>query len=305
MDRLTGLTVFTRVVENGSFSAAARRLSMSVTMASNHMRALEDRLGARLLNRTTRRVSLTEVGKAYYERCRQILAELEEADGAAAALQSAPRGTLRLFTSTNIVRFISPLVAEFLALYPEARIELSLGERMVDLVEEGFDLAIRTTPITDSSMIVRRLAGWQHILCCAPAYLERHAPPTRLADLARHNCLRYSYYPYGDDWHFIAPDGTPASVRVSGNLLTHSGNTLLYMALRGQGLFLAPSFIAADDIKAGRLVRLLADHQPLHFDISALYPHRNYVATKVRRFIDLVAERFREHQQWLDPQAAG
>ncbi len=144
MDRLTSLTVFARVVENGGFSAAARRLNMSTTMVSNHVQSLEDHLGARLLNRTTRKVSVTEVGRIYYERCTQILAELEEADSAAGELQSKPRGTLRIYTSTHIVRFIAPVVAEFLAAYPEVSIELSIGERMVDLVEEGFDLAIRT-----------------------------------------------------------------------------------------------------------------------------------------------------------------
>ncbi len=144
MDRLTSLTVFARVVENGGFSAAARRLNMSTTMVSNHVQSLEDHLGARLLNRTTRKVSLTEVGRVYYERCTQILSDIEEADGAAGALQATPTGTLRIYTSTHIVRFIAPLVAEFLAAYPDVSIEFSIGERMVDLIEEGFDLAIRT-----------------------------------------------------------------------------------------------------------------------------------------------------------------
>src|SRR6266404_1564439 len=140
MDRLTSLTVFARVVDCNGFSAAARRLNMSTTMVSNHVQALEDRLGARLLNRTTRKVSPTEVGKAYYERCTQILADLEQADQIAGALQSTPRGTLRIYTSTHIARFVAPVVAEFLALYPDASVELTMGERMVDLVEEGIDL---------------------------------------------------------------------------------------------------------------------------------------------------------------------
>jgi len=146
MDRLTSLTVFVRVVDSGGFAAAARRLNMSTTMVSNHVQSLEGRLGVRLLNRTTRKVSLTEVGRDYYERCAPILAELEEADRAAGALQATPRGTLRLYTGTHIVRFIAPVVAEFLALYPEMSVDLTIGERMVDLVEEGFDLAIRPTP---------------------------------------------------------------------------------------------------------------------------------------------------------------
>ena len=164
MDRLTSLTVFARVVECGGFSAAARRLDMSATMVSNHIQSLEDRLGARLLNRTTRKTGLTEIGQAYYERCTQVLADLEEADRVAGALQSTPRGTLRLYVGTHIVRFVAPVVAEFLALYPEASVDLSMGERMVDLLGEGVDLAIRPTPPPDSALIVRSVPDIPHLL---------------------------------------------------------------------------------------------------------------------------------------------
>lgn len=304
MDRLTSLTVFARVVDTGGFSAAARRLNMSTTMVSNHVQALEDRLGARLLNRTTRKVSLTEVGKAYYERCTQILADLEQADQIAGALQSTPRGTLRLYTSTHILRFVAPVVAEFLALYPEAAVDLAMGERMVDLVEEGYDLAVRTTPVPDSSLIVRQLSKWRHVLCCSPSYLESHQPPRRLADLASHNCLRYAFYPFGDDWHFTDPDGKPASVRVSGNLSSSSGETLRTAALRGLGLFLAPGFLSADDLEAGRLVPLLADHRPVEFAINAIYPHRHLVSAKVRAFLDLLTARVVEYRRWFNPDIA-
>jgi DNA-binding transcriptional LysR family regulator len=301
MDRLTSLTVFARVVDSGGFSAAARRLNMSTTMVSNHVQALEDRLGARLLNRTTRKVSLTEVGKAYYERCTQILADLEQADEIAGALQSTLRGTLRLYTSVHIVRFLAPVVAEFLSLYPDASVELMIGERMVDMVEEGYDLAIRSTPAPDSSLIVRQLTKWRHVLCCSPSYLEAREPPRRLADLASHNCLRYAFYPFGDDWRFTGPDRKPASVRVSGNLLTSSGETLRTAALHGLGIFLAPGFLSADDLEAGRLVPLLSDYQPVEFAINALYPHRHLVSAKVRAFLDLVAARILDHRRWFAP----
>src|SRR6266568_2298828 len=172
MDRLTSLTAFVRVVDSGGFSAAGRRLNMSTTMVSNHVQSLEDRLGARLLHRTTRKVSLTEVGKAYYDRCVQILADLEQADDIAGALQSTPRGTLRVYTATHIVQFVSPVVAEYLSAYPEAKVDLSIGERNIDLIDEGFDIAIRLTPPPDSSLIVRSLATWRHVLCCSPDYLE-------------------------------------------------------------------------------------------------------------------------------------
>jgi len=294
MDRLTSLTVFARVVENGGFSAAARRLNMSTTMVSNHVQSLEDHLGARLLNRTTRKVSVTEVGRIYYERCTQILAELEEADSAAGELQSKPRGTLRIYTSTHIVRFIAPVVAEFLAAYPEVSIELSIGERMVDLVEEGFDLAIRTMMPPDSSLIVRQLATWRHVLCCSPDYLETHAPPIRPEEFAGHNCLRYAYYPYEDGWHFVAPDGTTVAAKVSGNLLSSSAEVLRVSALRGQGLFLAPEFFISEDIDKGNLVPLMTDYRPAEFAFNAIYPHRRHLSAKVRGFIDLLGERITE-----------
>src|SRR5262249_28233881 len=167
----------------------------------------------------------------------------EQADQIAGALQSTPRGTLRLYSETHITRFVAPVVAEFLALYPDASIDLAMGTRMVDLVEEGFDLAIRATPIPDSSLIVRQLTKWRHILCCSPAYLEAHAPPREPGDLERHNCLRYAFHPFGDEWRFIRPEGEPASVRVAGNLVSGSAETLLIAALRGLGPFLAPGFI--------------------------------------------------------------
>jgi DNA-binding transcriptional LysR family regulator len=300
MDRLTSLTVFVRVVDGGGFSAAARRLNMSATMASNHVRSLEDRLGVRLLNRTTRKVSLTEVGKTYYERCTQILAELEEADRIAGALQSTPRGTLRLYLGSITVRFVAPVVAEFLALYREASVELTMGERWADLVDEGFDLAIRQLPPPDSSLIVRRLATWRHVLCCSPAYLASHPPPPNLAGLARHNCLRYAFYPF-EEWRFTASDGKPASVRVAGNLLSNSAETLRIAALAGEGIFLAPGFVIAEDIDAGRLVPILTEYRPVEFLVTAIYPHRHHVSAKVRSFIDLLSQRIREHQRWLDP----
>ena len=299
MDRLTSLAVFGRVVECGGFSAAARRLNMSVTMVGNHIQSLEDRLGVRLLNRTTRKVSLTETGKYYYERSSQILSDLEEADTAVGALTSTPRGTLRLYTSTHITRFLSPVVGEYLHLYPSVSLDLNIGERMVDLVEEGYDLAIRTTLPPDSSLVARRLTPWRHVLVCSPAYLESHAAPTAPAEVAAHNCLRYAYYPYGDEWRFFDAAGQQVSVKVGGNIVTTSAETLRYLALEGQGVFLAPSFVIAEDLAAGKLVRLLADYKPAEFAINAIYPNRTHLPTKTRIFIDLVAERFAEHRRWM------
>jgi DNA-binding transcriptional LysR family regulator len=303
MDRLTSLTAFVRVVDNGGFSAAGRKLNMSTTMVSNHIQALEERLGARLLHRTTRKVSLTEVGRAYYDRATQILSDLEQADDIAGALQSTPRGTLRIYTATHIVPFVAPVVAEFLSSYPDVKVDLNMGERTIDLIDEGFDVAIRLTPPPDSSLIVRSLATWRHVLCCSPAYLEKHGPLRQLSELANYNCVRHVLYPYGDEWRFVDREGTPASVRISGNLVSNSGDMLRAAALQGVGILLGPGFLVADDLDSGRLVRLLSEYRPVELSMNAVYPHRHHLSAKVRTFIDLLAHHSAEHQKLINPYA--
>ncbi|AZO33978.1 MAG: LysR family transcriptional regulator [Mesorhizobium sp.] len=300
MDRLTSLIVFGRVVECGGFSAAARRLNMSTTMVSNHVQALEDRLNVRLLNRTTRKVSLTEIGQAYYQRSSQILADLDEADRIARALQATPQGKLRLHSSMSVVRFLAPVISEFVDLYPTVSVDLTVSERMVDMVEEGFDLAMRSLPLPDSSLIVRRLTSWRNIVCGSPAYFERNGTPLHPGDLVRHNCMRHASYPFGDEWRFEGPDGETASVRISGNLITNSQETLTRLAIDGRGLFIPPPFIVADDLGSGRLVRVLENYSGVEFAINAFYPHRHHVSAKVRSFIDLLAERFADHRRWME-----
>ncbi|KPH10375.1 LysR family transcriptional regulator [Rhizobium acidisoli] len=299
MDRLTSLTVFGRVVECGGFSAAARRLNMSVTMVGNHVQSLEDRLGVRLLNRTTRKVSLTETGKYYYERSSQILAELDEADRTAGALSTTPRGTLKVYTSSAIVRFLLPVVSEYMELYPSIALDFSIGERMVDMIEDGYDLVIRTVPPPDSSLVARKLTPWRHVLVCSPAYFESHSMPQRPAEVADHNCLQYAYYPYGEEWRFEDGEGRPESVKIGGNAVSNSAEMLRFLTLNGQGIFLAPSFVVFDDIAEGRLVKIMPDYRPIEFNINAVYPNRSHLATKVRLFIDLLAERFAEHRKWM------
>jgi DNA-binding transcriptional LysR family regulator len=301
MDRLTSLTAFVRVVDTGGFSAAGRRLNMSTTMVSNHVQALEDRLGARLLNRTTRKVSLTEVGRAYYDRCVQILADIEQADDIAGALQSTPRGTLRIYTATHIVTFIAPVVAEFLAKYPEVKVDLSMGERIVDIIDEGFDVAVRMTPPPDSSLITRNLATWRHVLCCSPGYLEQHGRPQQLSELSGHNCVRHVNYPFDDEWRFFDRKGAPASVGISGNLITNSGDMLRTAGLQGAGVCLAPGFLIHDDLEEGRLVRLLPEYRPVELSMNAVYPHRHHLSAKVRTFIDMLVQHSAEQQKLINP----
>jgi DNA-binding transcriptional LysR family regulator len=301
MDRLTSLTTFVGVVDNGGFSAAGRKLNMSPTMVSNHVHALEERLGVRLLNRTTRKVSLTEVGRAYYDRATQILADLEQADDIASALQSTPRGTLRVYTATHMVPLIAPVVAEFLATFQDMKVDLRMGEANVDLLEEGFDVALRMTPPPDSSLVVRNLATWRHVLCCSPEYLERHGRPEQLSDLGKRNCVRHVMYPFGDEWHFADRKGAPASVRIAGSLTTNSGEAQRIVALQGVGICLAAGFLVHDDLEAGRLIRLLPEYRPVEFSMNAVYPHRHRLSAKVRTFIDRLVDHAAEQQKLINP----
>ena len=208
------MTTFVKVVESEGFSAAARALGISPSMATTHVRALEERLGVRLLNRSTRRVSLTEAGQIYYDRCLQILAEVEDAERVAQALQSTPRGTLRLNTSVAIPPFLAPVIAEFVTLYPDVSINMTMTDRMIDLVEEGFDLAVRNMLIPDSSLIVRRVATYRFVVCGAPGYFAARGMPKQPADLVQHNCLIYSHSAWGHEWRFAGPDGEQSITRV-------------------------------------------------------------------------------------------
>jgi DNA-binding transcriptional LysR family regulator len=299
MDRLAGITAFVRVAESGGFTAAAPRLNLSTTTVSEQVQALENALGVRLLNRTTRKVSLTEIGREYYERCVRILHDLEEAEEAAGALQVIPRGQLRLYCHYSIEQFVAPIVTGFLARYPETSVDLRTGHVMIDLVQEGFDLAINPFPPPDSTLVGRRLAAGRLILCCAPAYLERHPAPRCPADLAGHNCLRYAYAPFGDNWPFVDPGGSQMVARVSGNLITTSRETMRAAAIAGIGLWLAPPHMISDLLASGALVPLLPDYQTPEFDSVALYPHRRHMTAKVRAFIDMLVERFVEEQHQL------
>jgi DNA-binding transcriptional LysR family regulator len=300
MDRMTSMATFVKVVECGGFSAAARALGISPSMVTTHVRALEERLAVRLLNRSTRKVSLTEAGHAYYERCLQILTDVEEAERIAEALQSTPRGTLRLNTSVAIPPFLAPVIAEFASLFPEVSVNLAMTDRMVDLVEEGFDLAVRNMSVPDSSLIARCVATYRFVICGSPGYLAARGVPREPAELVHHNCLVYSHSAWGNEWHFAGPEGEQ-SVAVVGNLQANSDNALRLAAVHGQGLALAPSFLLIDEIKSGRLVPVLTEFLQTDHAVNAIYPHRRHLSAKVRSFIDLLARRFRDDLAWADP----
>jgi DNA-binding transcriptional LysR family regulator len=303
VDRLASITAFVRVADSGGFSAAARRLNLSKATVSDQVQALENTLGVRLLNRTTRRVSLTEVGREYYERCSQILHDLTEADEAAGAQQATPRGQLRIYCHQGIGRFVAPVVTGFLARYPEASVDLRTGDVMVDLVQEAFDLAISPLPPPDSTLIRRHLATLSLMLCGAPAYLERHPVPQSPADLAGHNCLRYPYAPSPDEWHFVDARGNTVVVRISGSLISSSPETTRAAAVAGIGLVLTAPFLVADLLASGALVPLLPGYRTQEVEINALYPHRRHLSAKVRAFIDMLVDHFSNGQRWLDAKA--
>jgi DNA-binding transcriptional LysR family regulator len=303
MDRLASITAFLRVVENGGFTAAARHLNLSPTMVSNHVQELEDRLGARLLNRTTRKVSLTEIGRAYYERSVHILADLDEADRAAGALQAAPRVRLRVHCHPALGRFIAPVVTAYLSDNPEVSVDLRRGDQMIHLLEEEFDLAIRPYVPSDSSLMVRRLANWRHVLCCSRSYLETHPEPVSPADLSAHNCIRYAFYPFGDEWRFSNSEGGLLTVHVAGNLITSDSELVRQAVIAGLGVALIAPFNIHEGLRAGSVVPVLRNYPTQEFSIAAVYPHRRHLAAKVRVFIDALAVEF-AGRDWLNPEVA-
>lgn len=299
MDRLTSMTTFVKVVEHGGFAAAARTLGIAPSAATNHVQALEERLGVRLLNRSTRKLSLTEIGESYFSRCLQILADMDEAERSAQVMHATPRGTLIVNTSLAIPALLAPVIAEYTALYPDIAVDLRMTDQMVDLVDTGADLAVRKAPNPDSSLVVRRVATFHLVVCGAPDYFSRHGLPLAPRDLTDHNCLIYPHSPWGNEWRFSGPDGEEV-VPVTGNLRANSEIALRFAAIHGQGLCLAPSFVVADEIRAGRLIPILTDYLQTENPVHAIYAHRRHLTTKVRSFIDLMVRRFEQNPRWAD-----
>jgi DNA-binding transcriptional LysR family regulator len=293
MDRLTSMAVFVRAVEAGSFAAAAETLGLSAPMVGKHIRFLEDRLGARLLARTTRRQSLTEVGRAFYDSCRVVLAEAEAAEALAADLRAVPRGRLRVNAPVTFgAHELMPMVARYLRVHPEVSIEVTLSDRIVDLVEEGYEAVIRIAPLSDSSLVARRLRPYRLVVCAAPAYLAERGVPARPADLASHECLGFVHWAPRDLWPFIDAAGRAHSVRVRGRVSVDSGQALRTAALEGLGLILQPEGLLRDDIAAGRLVRVLPGYDPPSRPMHILFAPDRRPTPKLRSFIDAVVEAF-------------
>jgi len=301
MDKLTSMLVFTKVAKAGSFASAAKELGLSRAMATKHVMQLENGLGIRLLNRTTRNLSLTEVGMVYLERCLQILDEMEEMEIAVTRLQTEPRGTLKVNATPFFGAYhLAPAIAAYMEAFPDVNVELVLQAGYIDLIEEGFDLAIHLDEMRDSSLIARKLGSSQRIVCGSPGYFKRHGIPKTPDDLRRHNCLINSSLPPRDQWQFSIPGGETTVVKVTGNMEANVADALRMAAISGLGLVLLPTYMVGQDIRKGRLNPVLTDYVPAALEIHAVYPHRKHLSAKVRTFVDFLSERFHPKPYWED-----
>lgn len=293
--------IFARVVEAQSFSAAADLLRMSKSSVSKQVSKLEDRLGARLLNRTTRRLSLTEVGQLYYDRVRSILDDIDEAERSVTALQDEPRGVLKVSAPVTFgIRHLSPAISAFMRRYPEVEVEMTANDRMVDVVEDGFDLAIRSGVLQDSSLIARKIAATHRRIAASPEYWAKHGKPRHPEALASHNCLVYTYLTDGPGvWRFNDVQGRHFTETVSGNLRVNNGDILLQAAIDGLGIVMMPCFIMANAVRDGLLETCLDEFTKDPIGIYAIYPHSRHLSAKVRSFVDFLADRFSGENPWL------
>jgi len=295
IDRLRAFEVFTTVVARDGFARAADALDTSPANVTRYIAELEAHLGVRLLNRTSRRLSLTEAGEALYERARAVIEDFAEAEAAATADSRAPRGRLRINAPLAFgVRHLAPLWPRFLALYPDVELDIDLNDRVVDLVEDGYDLGIRISRGGSQAHVARKLATSRNVLCAAPRYLERFGVPVSPEDLSHHRCLIYTHAPEPDVWTLLEADGTPLRVRIHPHIRTNSGDTARALALAGEAITWQPMFLIGEDIGRGDLVPLLPDWRLPDIDVLALYASRRHLSAKVRIMVDFLAEAFRQ-----------
>lgn len=298
MNKLVAMQAFVRVVEAGSFVKAARQLDISTTAASRLVADLEAHLGTRLLQRTTRRLSLTEAGSAYFERCQQIVGAIGEAEAQVGLEAQRPFGTLRIsgpvvFSTLHL----APLLAGYSARCPEVKVDIALSDRIVDLVDEGFDVAIRIAGRLADTLVARRLATIRIVVCAAPEYLRRHGTPRTPADLAGHNCLLYTISERPAEWAFDGPQG-PVTAKVAGSLRSNNGALLRTAALAAEGIVVQPTFLVGDDLTDGRLVPVLPRFRMPALAAHAVYPTRRHLPAKVRSFVDFLAEAISDPPPW-------
>lgn len=299
MDNLSDIAVFVQVVDSGSFTAAAERLELSKSVISKYVTRLEDGLGARLLNRTTRRLSLTEAGRILYERSQRGLEEIAAAEMEVSQLQQEPRGRLRFNVPMSFgILHIAPVLKRFHDEYPGVVIEMDLDDRQIDLVDEGYDLAIRIAELPDSSLVARRLGPCKHVLCASPGYLETHGTPRTPDELKGHKTLTYGYHDAPREWRLFSPDGRYQTVPLSSAIHMNNSLALREAVLNDAGIVLIPTFIVGSDIQAGRLQSVLSSYRMLELSIYAVYPQRRYLSPKVRAFVEFITSRIGEPPGW-------
>ena len=290
MDKFLEMQTFASVVDAGSFVRAAESLDMSKAAVSRYVADLEERLGVRLLHRTTRKLSLTEEGRAFHVRCKVLLGELEEAESEITASSAQASGLVKINVPVTFgIMYLAPLWSDFMAANPRVTLDVTLSDRVVDLVEEGYDLAVRIGSLPNSSLISRKLASTRMVLCASPAYLKKHGHPKHPADIAEHTVLAYSLLAMGDHWELEGPPGK-VKVLVHPVMRTNSGDTCRAAALKHQGIILQPSFLVEEDLRSGALVEFMPQYRSAEFGIYAVYPSRQYVSAKVRLLIEFLAK---------------
>lgn len=298
MDRLDEINAFVNVADAKSFTQGAKRLGVSSAQVSKLVARLEDRLGARLLNRTTRDVSLTDTGRAYLERARGLLDDFEDLQGSVRDVDGCPRGTLKISAPVSFgAHQLTPALLDFAAGHPEVSLDVSSTDRMVNLVEEGFDVAIRIGRLTDSSLVARKLADVRMVTCASPDYLERHGTPKTLADLAQHEAVLDTNVTDPTVWRF-GPQSDAQDVRVHGRLRFGGAEACVAAARAGFGITRTPAFAAADDLREGRLKALLCNYESELIHVHAVYPHARHLAPKVRFFVDFLVKRYAGEPEW-------
>lgn len=292
MDKLRSMEIFVAVVDAGSFTAAAEQFNISPVMVGKHIRHLEELLGTRLLARTTRRQSLTEIGRQYTERCRAILADIAAAESGAEAMRTTPRGTLKITSATSFgTQCLAPAITDYLALYPDVSVDLQLNDRFVDLVEEGFDAAVRIGTLDDSSLVARPLMPYTMVMCASPDYLKRAGVPRKPEELHQHQCIDYAHWNRRVSWKLKTKDGGEMELPPS-RFRSNNGQALRMAALRGYGITMQAELLLHEDIVAGRLVPLLQEYLPPPRPIHLVYPRDRQPTLKLTTFIDFMLERF-------------
>jgi DNA-binding transcriptional LysR family regulator len=298
MDKLEAMNAFAKVVALGSYAEAARALGLTRSAVSKAVMELEHHLGARLLDRTTRRVGPTEAGLAYYERCLDVLSRIEETELQISRLHHEPKGLLRVNAPMSFgALYLGSAIADFMAAYPDLRIELTLTDRFIDPIEEGVDVTIRIASLEDSSLIARKLAAARIVIAASPAYLERYGTPTAPNELLQHRCLVYGHTSTLAKWA-VQSGGEIVSTPVNSLLCSNNGDVLRAAALAGHGLVNLPTFLIGPDLATGRLRLVMAEHAPPPLGIYALYAPNRYLAVKTRVFIDFLAQRFGGVPEW-------